>query len=241
MFKNRPNPLNTVQPLPAGTPFSPDICDTRETKKLMASTAQILANRENAQHSTGPRTGEGKSRTRLNGIRHGLTGQTILLPEEDREAYNRHCHNFLEDLNPKGAVETQIAQSMADDYWRLNRIKAIEDNILALGIEAYAGNFSDDARTDHAFAQAQTYLEEARQINLISLYEGRLNRAIAKKAGELSELQRIRKVAAATKGNGSGFSTKPVTPAGSPNVGAAGSFCSGQTTEIRRENRRLDL
>jgi hypothetical protein len=39
------------------------------------SEARLNANRLNSEHSTGPRTGEGKKRTRLNGLRHGLTGQ----------------------------------------------------------------------------------------------------------------------------------------------------------------------
>jgi hypothetical protein len=199
----------------------------------MASPAQILANRENARRSTGPRTEEGKSRTRLNGIRHGLTGQTVLRPEEDRDAYNRHCQDLLNCLRPQGEIETQIVQSVADDYWRLNRIKAIEDNIFALGIEAHAGEFSDDVLTDHALAQAQTYLEQAKEINLLSLYEGRLNRAAAKKLVELRELQRIRKVAAATKGNGSGFSIEPMRQ----------SFHSaaGLLPRVATEIRRLDL
>jgi hypothetical protein len=169
------------------------------------SDAQLVANRENAQHSTGPSSPEGKSRTRLNGLRHGLTGQTVLLPEEDRAVYDQHCADLLDELAPHGALETQAAQSIADYYWRINRIKAIEDNIFALGIEAHGG--------DSARGMAQTFLDEARQINLLSLYEGRLNRAVAKKLAELAELQRIRKVQAATSGpNGSGFSNKEITP-----------------------------
>jgi hypothetical protein len=184
----------------------------------MASPAQILANRENAHLSTGPRTPEGKSRTRLNGLRHGLTGQTILLPEEDRAVYDKHCADFLTELAPRGAVETQVAQSIADDYWRLNRIKAIEDNIFALGIEA-------DPDNDPALAQAQTFLDQAHRINLLSLYESRLNRAVSKKLVELRELQRLRKVAAANQGSGFEFSiapghttkTVPQTPSSNPN------------------------
>jgi hypothetical protein len=152
------------------------------------SEAQLIANRENAQHSTGPRTAEGKSRTRLNGLRHGLTGQTVFLPEEDRAVYDKHCSDFLTELAPKGATETQIAQSIADDYWRLNRIKAIEDNIFALGIES-------DPDNDPALAQAQAFLDSAKQINLLSLYEQRLNRSVSKKLAELSDLQRVRKAA----------------------------------------------
>jgi hypothetical protein len=187
------------------------------------SDAQLIANRENAQRSTGPRTAEGKSRTRLNGLRHGLTGQTVLLPEEDRAIYDKHCSDFLTELRPEGPVETQVAQSIADDYWRLNRIKAIEDNIFALGIEA-------DPENEPALAQAQTFLDNAAQINLLSLYESRLNRAVAKKLAELRELQRLRKVGenrsgliptvppvqSCASGHGFGFSTniKPLPATG---------------------------
>jgi len=163
----------------------------------MASPAQLIANRENANHSTGPRTPEAKSRTRLNGLRHGLTGQTVLLPEDDLAAYHQHCTDLLADLAPEGPMEIQIAQSVADDYWRLNRIKAIEDNIFALGIETHAGEFHEDAALDAALAQAQTFLDHSSQINLLSIYEGRINRGVSKKLAELAELQRLRKVARA--------------------------------------------
>ena len=44
------------------------------------STARIEANRRNAQQSTGPKTAEGKARSRQNALKHGLTA-TVLDPE----------------------------------------------------------------------------------------------------------------------------------------------------------------
>ena len=50
----------------------------------ISSDRQIKANKQNAQHSTGPRTENGKARVALNALKHGLTGKQIVLPHEDR-------------------------------------------------------------------------------------------------------------------------------------------------------------
>ncbi len=88
-------------------------------------------NRANSQHSTGPRTPAGKQRSSLNALRHGLTGHVIVLPSEDRAAYETHTQRLFDDLQPKGALEEQLVQSLADTSWRINRIAALETNLLA--------------------------------------------------------------------------------------------------------------
>ena len=51
---------------------------------MAASPARIAANRKNAQQSTGPKTPEGKARSRANALEHGMAGTGIALPTEDR-------------------------------------------------------------------------------------------------------------------------------------------------------------
>jgi len=94
--------------------------------------AQI--NRNNSRHSTGPITFEGKRRSCLNALRHGLTGQTIVMPAEDLEAYQHHIQSFVDEHQPQGPTETQLVQSLADAAWRLNRVSALETNLLTHGI-----------------------------------------------------------------------------------------------------------
>ena len=53
----------------------------------MTSFRQFEANRRNALRSTGPRTEDGKRRSRLNAVRHGLTAETVVGSLEDAEDY----------------------------------------------------------------------------------------------------------------------------------------------------------
>ena len=76
--------------------------------------AQLNARRENAKHSTGPRTDAGKKRSSLNAFRHGLTGQIVVHTPEDQEAFTKHCDGIREALAPTGAIEIDLAQAKAN-------------------------------------------------------------------------------------------------------------------------------
>src|SRR5262245_33463598 len=99
----------------------------------MISEEKLAANRANAQKSTGPTTEKGKKRSCLNAMRHGLTAQLHIMPEEDAEPFDEFLGRNLVKLAPKGAVEDQICLSWALTMWRLNRIQAIEGNVFAMG------------------------------------------------------------------------------------------------------------
>ncbi len=92
----------------------------------MTSEKQLEANRRNAMRSTGPKTDEGKARSSRNNLRHGLTGQITILPSEDREAHDAFVNWLIEDLNPEAPMEEQLASSIAEDSWRLNRVCALD-------------------------------------------------------------------------------------------------------------------
>ncbi|HVW86948.1 MAG TPA: hypothetical protein VHB50_19815 [Bryobacteraceae bacterium] len=153
------------------------------------SEKQLKANRRNAQLSTGPRTDEGRRRVRANGLRHGLTGQFVLMPHEDREAWERFQSEIVKDLAPVGAIQIDIAHSIAQDRWRLNRARAVEDNVFALGQINNQPGIDAHPRVRGALAQAQTWLNDAHSFNLLSLYEQRIHRNLMKNTKLLQELQ----------------------------------------------------
>lgn len=153
----------------------------------MISEKRLEANRRNAQHSTGPKTPEGKARSSRNNLRHGLTGQITVLPDEDRDAHDAFCHEIVTSLKPETPIELQLAQSIAEDSWRLNRAVAIETNIFALGHD------HKKSALQIALADARTFQERAAQFNLLSLYEQRINRNRQRNLNQLRELQAERR------------------------------------------------
>jgi hypothetical protein len=160
----------------------------------MLSDKQLAANRANAQLSTGPKSEEGKRRSSLNARRHNLTGQVTAMPEEDRIAHDAFAEALIKSMAPEGALELQLAQRIATDSWRLNRSSAIEDNIFALGFTDHA----DDIDADHpelhaALTAARTFTREAKSIELLTLYEQRINRSLQKNLALLQQLQTTRK------------------------------------------------
>jgi hypothetical protein len=168
----------------------------------MASIAQVTANIANAQKSTGARTEKGKHRTRLNAYRHGLTGQIQLLTADEHEAFDKHCSGIRESLDPVGALELELAQSIAEDHWRLKRARVIETGIFALGQQGALGalvtNDRDDPAQlpiDEALSRARTWLAKSENFQLLALYEQRIHRAIQKNMAELRTLRAERQAA----------------------------------------------
>jgi hypothetical protein len=83
---------------------------------------------------------EGKRVCRLNAFRHELTGQICVMSTDEQKAYDKHSKITLDALAPVGAYESDIAQSIADDRWRLKRARTIESSLFALGMQLGVDN-----------------------------------------------------------------------------------------------------
>jgi hypothetical protein len=95
----------------------------------MSSFRQIEANRRNAQLSTGPVTEEGKSKSRQNAVRHGLTAETVICALEDAEDYAAFEMAVTTDYDAQSAVERELVLRLASVLWRLRRATGIESGL----------------------------------------------------------------------------------------------------------------
>src|SRR5262249_26633907 len=77
----------------------------RRVEGPMTSLRQIEANRHNALKSTGPKTENGKQRSRRNALRHGFTAETVIEPLESPDEYRVFEDAIVSEYLPQTPVE----------------------------------------------------------------------------------------------------------------------------------------
>src|ERR1700730_11821107 len=89
---------------------------------MMTTQKQRAANRRNAKKSTGPRTVEGRNRSKVNALKHGLTATQIIIFDENAEDLENFHQGLIEEMLPRGALEEQLVERIAVCAWRLRRV-----------------------------------------------------------------------------------------------------------------------
>jgi hypothetical protein len=127
---------------------------------------------------TGPRTPEGKLRSRYNALKHGLTGQTLCIHDDERDQYQAHVQSYIDLYQPVGHAEQVLVRNIADDYWRSMRGRALEHRHMN---QALTGN-----------------LEDLKVLSNLALYLNRIERSIRNNTQALETMQRQRREAGRT-------------------------------------------
>lgn len=84
----------------------------------MTTEAQIEANKQNAQLSTGPKNSEN---TKFNAVKHGLCSKKFMT-DGDKEEFNIILQDLIDDLNPQSIIELRIVETMALWLWERQRV-----------------------------------------------------------------------------------------------------------------------
>lgn len=98
----------------------------REGEKRPTSPKKLAANRANAQRSTGPKTPEGKEKSKQNAVKHGLTSRYFPTVIEAGTAEWEELEAVRVDLQnhhrPVGPVEELLLEKMTIEYMRYRRL-----------------------------------------------------------------------------------------------------------------------
>ena len=88
----------------------------------MASPKQIEANKANAKLSTGPKSKDGKERSRMNSRKHGLTAKMLVIAGENEDDFDQLRADLTDEHDPQSALEAELVERLAGILWRLRRV-----------------------------------------------------------------------------------------------------------------------
>ena len=198
----------------------------------MATKAQIAANRKNAKKSTGPKTPEGRAAVRLNGLKHGLTSQILVLPGESISDFEHLLDSLEAEHQPTTPTEVILVRQMAMASWRLNRILHMEASHYHIrrsdledNFEEYYTNLTEPDRHAIIAADDKTLINFAR-------YEAQMERSFHRNLTALHRLRAQRK-SEMTKQSQSKEIPTPVAQAANGNAGPARPAAPPVPTPIR--------
>ena len=158
----------------------------------MSTAAQQSANQQNAQHSTGPRTAEGKQRTSQNALKHGLCAKDPLIPGEDPDDYNQHCAEALFDFRPVTTAEENLVDQIADITWRLKRFSRIEAAVIKEFYNNTAEEPQNQGQSGDLIGKALADKDRLAALNILGRYDGQLSRRYHRAIKELRDMKQQR-------------------------------------------------
>jgi len=161
----------------------------------MSTPAQINANIQNAQSSTGPRTEAGKTACSKNAVTHALFTSADFIRPGEESIYAAFREDFLHELAPEGLLEHTLVDEIRRATWRLRRCGQVEADLVVILSGANPHCIFDPMETDNLHAdKVQKSVDRAR---------AQAHRLLHRCTAELRKLQTERRAAAA----------KPAAPA----------------------------
>ncbi len=164
---------------------------------MTCSPERVAANRRNALLSTGPRTAEGKERSRQSSLKHGLTGAGIVIPPEDVAEVERRSAAFHAERPASGEVGDVLIRRMAVLSVRMDRAvsqehAAITENVSRALAEFEVPEGVDAATADRLRTRAADLasFDPSKEATLARKYEAAAERGFFRALKELQQIER---------------------------------------------------
>jgi len=163
----------------------------------MSKLTKAESARANGAKSKGPKTEQGKQRSRLNALRHGLAARTVCLTEKERPIFDAMVEAYNQRFRPADDVEEDLVEQMCVAKWRQRRCWSMETAALNVqvrrdrrAVDQEFVELDDMTRNTLAF---MNLTEKNDLLQVLGRYEASARRAYHRALKDLRDLQAERK------------------------------------------------
>src|SRR5229473_970716 len=91
-------------------------------EQLCLRNAKSIPPRANGAKSHGPVTEEGRKKSSMNALKHGLTARTVLFSNDNHAEYDALLESYIQSLQPIDPVEMDLVVEMVNAKWQQHRV-----------------------------------------------------------------------------------------------------------------------
>jgi hypothetical protein len=113
----------------------PTLSQAQKNRSSGEPTASGPGSTSLVRKATGPRTQQGKERSKHNAIKHGIFSKAVILKGESQADFDALRNALREDRQPEGAQEEIHVIMLAVLWWRLRRVWIAETAEIQSGAE----------------------------------------------------------------------------------------------------------
>jgi len=162
--------------------------------------AQRVAARANGAKSQGPITPEGKARSAINSLRHGLLASCLVLRTESEPEFLAILNGYLDEYQPEGQTENRLIEEIAAAQWLQERCWALSSSLIDITMDRMEQEIAAEFREiDNATRTALAFVQQADQsagLALLHRYAARHSREWHRAIDKLRAIQKERREAA---------------------------------------------
>jgi len=152
----------------------------RESDNAEQPEPNAVAQTSLVRGATGPRTPQGRDRTKYNALKQGIFAKVVVLEGESRAEFDALWNGLRDDLRPEGTFEEIWVEKLATLLWRERRL-IIADG--TLDIRSKTGFLVVDGLT----------CTPPLELDLLIRYDTTLSRNIDRTLNQLERHQRMRR------------------------------------------------
>ncbi len=161
----------------------------------MSSLRKIDSARANGAKSHGPITEEGRKKSSMNALKHGLTARTVLFSNDNHDEYNALLESYIESLQPIDPVEMDFVVEMVNAKWQQRRVHKFETELFNLEmdeekekLDKYYKSYTETFEQTHAFR----ILAQSTSLQMLHREASRLERTYYRALNNLLRLRQVR-------------------------------------------------
>ena len=161
----------------------------------MSTQRKIDSARANGAKSHGPVTEEGRKKSSMNALKHGLTARTLLFSNDNHDEYEALLESYIQSLQPIDPVEMDLVVEMVNAKWQQRRLQKFETQLFDHEMDEEREKLDEKYESyDETFEQTHAFrmLTHCPSLRMVHREASRLERTYYRALNNLLRLRKVR-------------------------------------------------